>query len=194
VSLRGRCVAAAAGVGLLVVTGFPACSSTPRGPYAPLSASARDPAEARRLTLLAAGQPADQNAAAERLLRQALGHDLYHGPAHNNLGVLYLAQGKLYEAAGEFEWARKLMPGHPDPRLNLGLVLEQAGRSDEAIASYQAALEVYPGHLPSVQALARAQLRHGRSDAQTAALLDDICLRGDPVWRAWAQAQRLRPH
>jgi hypothetical protein len=51
---------------------------------------------------------------------EALSADLFFGLAHNNLGVLYLKEDKLYEAANEFEWARKLMPGHPDPRMNLG--------------------------------------------------------------------------
>jgi len=50
-------------------------------------------------------------AEAETLLRRALTADLYHGPAHNNLGVLYLTQGKLFEAAGEFEWARGELAG-----------------------------------------------------------------------------------
>jgi Flp pilus assembly protein TadD len=92
---------------------------------------------------------------AEAILREALAADLYHGPAHNNLGVVYLRQGRLYEAANEFEWARKLMPGNPDPRFNLALTLERAGRTGEALAMYGTALEVEEGHLPSMQALAR---------------------------------------
>jgi Flp pilus assembly protein TadD len=47
---------------------------------------------------------------AERLLREALTADLWHGPAHNDLGVIHLRRNELYEAASEFEWARKLMP------------------------------------------------------------------------------------
>ena len=71
-----------------------------------------------------------------------------NGPARNNLGVLLLKQGRLYDAASEFEWARKLMPGHPDPRLNLGLTLEQAGRLDGTLDLYATALEVHPDHVP----------------------------------------------
>ena len=41
----------------------------------------------------------------------------------------------LYDAAAEFEWARKLMPGHPDPRLNLAITLERAGREEGATAA-----------------------------------------------------------
>ncbi|HYE02316.1 MAG TPA: tetratricopeptide repeat protein [Phycisphaerales bacterium] len=169
-----------------------ACTHRARETYVPASDSGRSAARAERLTRQAAALADPQSPAAERLLLAALDADRFHGPAHNNLGVIYLAQGKLYEAAGEFEWARKLMPGHPDPRLNLGLVLERAGRVDQAIDSYQAALEVYPGHLPSVQALARAQVRHGLLDEQTPALLDEIALRSDASWQRWARAQRVR--
>lgn len=125
---------------------------------------------------------------AERILREALAADLYHGPAHNNLGYLMLRQGKLYDAANEFEWARKLMPGHPDPRFNLALTLERAGRADEAIAMYGTALEAYPGHLPTVEAIARLQVRSGRPDARTEGFLRDIALRGETEeWRDWAR-------
>ena len=121
------------------------------------------------------------------------GPDLYHGPAHNNLGVLYLNQGKLYEAANEFEWAGKLMPGHPDPRMNLALTLERAGRIDAAADAYATSLEAYPNHIPSMQALARLQLRHSLSNDQTPELLEAIAMRGDSEqWRQWARYQLSR--
>jgi tetratricopeptide (TPR) repeat protein len=161
------------------------------GPYQPADPQRRDSAKAESLTRQAADLIESDPAEAEQLLRQALTADLFHGPAHNNLGVIYLNEGKLYEAAGEFEWARKLMPGHPDPRLNLGLALERGGRVDEALDAYRAALSIAPEHLPTAQALARCQLRHARTDAGTGALLAMIELRGDPTWRAWAADQRM---
>lgn len=172
-----------------------ACSSAPRAtnPYAPMQSAARDTARAEQLNRKAADLLDSDPTQAEQLLREALTADLYHGPAHNNLGVLYLSQGLLYEAAGEFEWARKLLPGHPDPRLNLALTLERAGRVDEALAAYDAALDVYPGHIQTMQALARLQLRSARPDNRTAALLDEIALRGQSEqWRAWAKEQQLK--
>ncbi len=161
------------------------------GPYRPVDPDRRDTAKAEALTRRAADFVDSDPSEAERLLRDALTADLLYGPAHNNLGVIYLNEGRLYEAAGEFEWARKLMPGHPDPRLNLGLALERGGRIDEAMDAYRAALALAPEHLPTVQALARCQLRYGRIDADTAALLAMIELRGDATWRAWAADQRM---
>lgn len=162
-------------------------------PYAPATASARDVRRADALNLEAMTVVEDDEQKAESLLREALTADLYHGPAHNNLGVLYLRQGKLYEAAHEFEWSRKLLPGHPDPRMNLAITLERAGRVDEALAAYESALEVYPGHIGTLQGLTRLQLRRGLSDSQTLGHLQEIALRGDTdAWRNWAQRQISR--
>jgi tetratricopeptide (TPR) repeat protein len=163
------------------------------GPYSPLSEADRDGTKATKLTREAADCIDKDPQKAEKLLREALNADLYHGPAHNNLGVVYLAQGKLYEAAGEFEWARKLMPGHPDPRMNLAFTLETAGRTDDALVTYASALEVYPDYLPTMQALARAQLRAGKPDDSTAHYLDEIVMRGETQeWKDWARAQQTR--
>lgn len=157
-------------------------------PYATPSEESRSPLEAERLTMKAAQLIGVDDDAAERLLRDALTADLYHGPAHNNLGVVYLNKGKLYEAANEFEWARKLMPGHPDPRMNLALTLERAGRVNQALATYETALEVFPGHIPTMQALTRLQLRTRRTDDRTREYLEEIALRGsDTEWRDWAK-------
>lgn len=174
--------------------GLCACAgSRPDGPYTPISEAMRDTAAAQRLNHEAAPLISTDPARAEALLRRALNADLYYGPAHNNLGVLFLQQGRLYEAAGEFEWARKLMPGNPDPRMNLALVLERAGRTDDALSAYAAALEVRPEHIQSIQALARLQLRFGRADERTAGLLDEIAVRGETErWRDWARGQRIR--
>lgn len=164
------------------------------GQYQPASEAGRNPIEALRLTAEAVGVMASNPARAEELLRQALAADLFHGPAHNNLGVLLLnaSPPKLYEAAHEFEWAGKLMPGHPDPQHNLAMTLEAAARYDDAIASYRLALEARPGHLPSLQGLTSLQLRLEKTDDATAAALKTISMQGTtPEWREWA-AGRVR--
>ena len=158
--------------------------------YTGLTEQSRRPDEAARLTHEALSQFDEDPERAERLLREALAADLYHGPAHNNLGVLFLQRGDLYAAANEFEWARKLMPGHPDPRVNLALTLERAGRYDDAIDSYESALEVYPGHVPSTQGLLRLQIRYDRLNGETVRMLEEIAIGGQTAeWREWAKRE-----
>jgi len=101
-----------------------------------------------------------------------------------------LHKGLLYEAASEFEWARKLMPGHPDPRMNLALTLERAGRIDEALATYDTALEVFATHVPTMQALCRLRVRTNQVDDRTLQYLRQIALEGENAqWRSWAHEQ-----
>ena len=169
------------------------CAMRSGSPYQTPQAVNRNSLRAQELTREAAELLDRDPQKAERLLREALTADLYYGPGHNNLGVIYLKQDQLYEAANEFEWARKLMPGHPDPRMNLALTLERAGRIEEALATYDTALEVYPNHLPTMQALCRCQLRHNRSDDRTGDFLNEIALRGETQeWRVWARQQMTR--
>ncbi len=127
------------GAGLVVCLGalIASCRSTQPTAYTPPQEEARDTAKAERLTREAADMIYSDPERAESLLREALAADIFHGPAHNDLGVVFLERGELYEAAHEFEWARKLMPGHPDPRINLALVMEgkrpavPSGRGDD---------------------------------------------------------------
>lgn len=172
----------------------PGCTSGDhaRGPYRP-GAVERDIARAEDLYQQARPLRASQPERAEELLRQALTADLYHGPAHNDLGVLLLQQERLYQAAREFAWARKLMPGHPDPRVNLAIALERGRKHQEALAAARAALEVRPGHLPAHQAIAVIQCRNGLADADTAGHLAAIVERSaDADWRRWAETWRLK--
>lgn len=157
-----------------------------RSPYAANGEQQRDPQRARELYAEAVRVGPGDPVEAERLLRAALAADIYLGPAHNNLGALLLERGLLYEAANEFEWARKLMPGHPSPRVNLAMTLERAGKTDLALEAYDAALAVYDGHLPAIQGKARLQVLAGRADRETVAALEEIALRGDEEWRRWA--------
>ncbi len=164
-------------------------SNAPLTAYNAPAESARNPVEADRLSRQAA-DAIDRGELdhAEELLRRALAHDLYWGPAHNNLGIVFLERGQFYEAANEFEWARKLMPSEPDPRVNLGICLERAGRIDDAMTSFDAALQVSPEHLPAIQGAALLAVRLRREEPRLAAWLDTIALRGDERWLQWARA------
>lgn len=131
---------------------------------------------------------------AEKHLRRAIAYDGFHGPAHNDLGVLMLARGRLYEAARAFETARKNMPEHPDPRHNLALVLERGGKHKEALAACEAALEVREDFLPAIQTMAWIQVRHGiDGERETVELLRTVMARSDRErWRTWAEQHYLK--
>ena len=173
------------------------CASSPRPPrasppYITPSEASRDTVAAQRLHQEAARLMDSDPVRAEELLRESLAADLFFGPAHNNLGVLFLSRGQLFEAASELEWACKLMPGQPDPRVNLALTLESAGRTDGALDAYATALAVSPGYLPAIQGLASLQLRTGTADHRTPELLEQIAMRGDETWQQWALGHMQR--
>ena len=130
---------------------------------------------------------------AEPLLRRAIEEDPNYGPAHNNLGIIYYHNERLYEAAWEFQNAIKLMPGQPQPQNNLGLVLESALRLQEAEKAYQEAHDLEPSNPEYAGNLARLRLRLGEHDEQTRKLLE-IVVMGDtrPDWLEWARFNLAR--
>lgn len=182
----------------VVLLGLVGCGGSPRGPYVSTGEQLRDPALAeqryREAVALLADKPSDDDRAeAEQLFRAALGFDLYHGPAHNNLGVLLLNQDRLYDAAEEFEWARKLLPGNPEPRVNMAIALERGGKHVEAIEAAKTALEVAPGNLAAMQTIALVQVREGMQDTATPGLLAQIRQRSDDAkWTNWSCMQEAR--
>jgi len=176
----------------LFLVALAACRAAPVGPYTALGEGSRSTTEAEKLNRRGADLIQSDPAEAEVLLREALTKDLFFGPAHNNLGVVYLAQGKLYEAANEFEWARKLLPGNPDPRINLALCMERAGRTEEARQAYDSALEVAPESLAAMQGAAVLVVRSGQPEPRLDSWLARIALESeDAGWRAWAQARNI---
>jgi Tfp pilus assembly protein PilF len=175
----------------LLVLALAACRTTASvSPYAPPTAGDRETTHAEKLSREAADLVGTNPEKAEAMLREALTLDLFFGPAHNNLGVIFLGQHKLYEAAHEFEWARKLMPGQADPRVNLALTLEQAGRIGEAMDNYRAALEVAPEDIGAIQGIASLAVRSSLKEPALDRWLDVIALRGESEdWRTWARAR-----
>lgn len=174
---------------LVIIGALAACRST-IGPYSTPTEVSRDTTAAEKLSREAADLIDSDPAKAEAILREALTKDLFYGPAHNNLGVVFLKQDKLYEAANEFEWARKLLPDSADPRVNLGIAMERAGRGNEAFRAYEAALEVAPGNIAAMQGAAAHVIRDRGTDPRLASWLGEVSLRGESAaWRDWALAQ-----
>ena len=174
---------------MLVAAG---CSSTRGGrAYDLYEAAPAEPGDAvaarvdheRALAELDAGD----EAAAEAALRRALAADVMFGPAHNTLGTLFYRQGRLYEAAWEFQYAAKLMPGRAEPLNNLGLVFERVGKLGDAEASYGRALDLEPDNVEVLGNFARARHRQGDESPEMAELLRRL-IRLDlrPQWLDWA--------
>lgn len=149
----------------------------------------RDTALARRENEQATRLLADgRYETAEKHLKNALAADITYGPAHNNLGKVYYHQSKLYQAAWEFQYAAKLMPGQPEPRNNLGLVLESVGRLDEAADLYGEAYAMEPDNAQFIGNLARARVQRGDQGSLTRELLSKLIMTDSrPEWVEWAR-------
>lgn len=175
---------------------FSACTARDvASPYAEQGQIKRNPARSQELHAAALRVIDHDPTEAKRLLKEALAEDLFNGLAHNNLGVLHLKADppNLYEAANEFEWAAKLLPGQPDPRHNRALVLELAGQINEAYVSYESALEVAPQYMPTIQARASLAIRLGHDADALRPLLNEISVRGTTEsWRQWAKKQLVQ--
>lgn len=132
-------------------------------------------------------------AAAERKFREAIEHDLYYAPAHNNLGLTLLRSRRYYEAAWEFEYAAKLTPHAVEPRANLGLVYEGVGQLDRAVTEYEKAAEIDAHDASVMRHLARAYVKANRKDEGLKKLLDRLVLTpGNEQWDQWVRGQLIR--
>lgn len=133
-----------------------------------------------------AGLGDDEGAVAEAELAVAM-RTATLGPDHpitaaasRNLGALYLAQGRLYEALARFDhayavWADSVGGAHPrvaDLAVQRGLALWAIGQADEAVASLEEGLAgptksargEHPWTLRALAALGRVLLAIGRVD------------------------------
>ena len=127
-------------------------------------------------------------AEAEELFRQSLAEDIDYGPAHNNLGQVYLGRNDLYQAAWEFEFASNLMPERPECLVNLGLVYERANRLQDAVVYYESALEVQPNHVAAIANLARVYMKMESDSSRTRELLRQLVMMDQrPRWNRWAR-------
>jgi protein O-GlcNAc transferase len=83
-------------------------------------------------------------ARASALITQALSHNVANPAAHNNLGNVRKAQGKLDEAMRSYLEALALQPDYADALCNLASVFQARGRLDKAASCYRRALSVAP--------------------------------------------------
>lgn len=79
---------------------------------------------------------------AEEAFRDAIQLDFHYAAGHNNLGLVLLKQGKLYEAATELRMAGTLEPRATQPSMNLAFLYERIGWEREAALQRERALDV----------------------------------------------------
>ena len=117
--------------------------------------------QALNLAGVAYFQLGDQRRALKHL-RQAVAGGSADVDAHNNLGNVLKAAGRLDEAETAYRRALEIRPDYADAHYNLGILLEAMGRPSEAEAAYQNALDATPGfvlarfnHANTLKALGR---------------------------------------
>jgi len=124
---------------------------------------------------------------------RAIALDPCHGAAHNDLGVVYYKQGRLYDAAVEFDDAAKNTVDRHEPFYNLGTVFEDAGQLRKAAEAYQNALRIAPGEVWVMENLARTYVKLNTNHQESTQLLEDLLLKEEREdWRHWIKTQLYR--
>jgi len=104
-------------------------------------------------------------AAAEALLRRALGANPRLFPAYLALADLYEKAGRKAEAAGAYRRLLALRPGDARGHLGLGRLAEEAGREERAIYRYERALAADPASFLAHFRLGLIRRRRGQAEA-----------------------------
>lgn len=101
---------------------------------------------------------------AETLYRVTLQKNPGCWMAHDNLGVILVAQGRLDEAIDHYHEALKLRPSNPRSHYDLGIALRRKGQTDDAIHEYQEALRLRPNYQKAHNNLGNILLQTGQID------------------------------
>jgi Flp pilus assembly protein TadD len=91
--------------------------------------------------------------------------------AHYNYGMALDAQGRLEDAANEYEAALKIMPTAPEAHFQLGRVLDRQGKSDLAVEHFTAVTRLRPDEGSAYLQLGQVLLKRGDFPAARSALL-----------------------
>lgn len=115
------------------------------------------------------------------------------GAGWNNLGLVFMKQGKAMEAAEAFKQAADRLPGDPRPYENLGLVYGERSHAEESMKYYLLSLERDPNWLASLRGLSVQTRKLGVADHTIMDALDRaVMLDNDPQWRPVLERERMR--
>ena len=98
---------------------------------------------------------------------------------HNNLGVVFIEQGRFAEAIPHFTKALQIRPKDVKAQINLAVCLAHQGDLQEAIEHYQTALELEPEHAGAHNNLGNVLLVQGRVDEAAAEFSKALKINGD---------------
>jgi Tfp pilus assembly protein PilF len=99
----------------------------------------------------------------ETLWRTTLAWNPNSSLAHNNLGNIFLQNGRVDEAMKQFQKALEIEPRYAQAHNNLGIVLFQKGQVDEAMAHFQKALAIQPNNAEIYNNFGNALLGKGEA-------------------------------
>lgn len=114
-------------------------------------------------------------------LKRALSDPNYsrHALAYTNLGLAYLEQGALRQAAAQLLTALEYQPGLPEAHHNLGLVYVRLGEYEPAIQEFREAIRFRPSYVEAHASLGNALLKTGRTEEARTAFEQVVALEPD---------------
>ena len=101
-------------------------------------------------------------AGSESLFRHALAVTTDNWTAHNNLGGLFVGEGRAGEAIPQFEETIRIRPGFAEGHYNLALALAKTGRLPQSIDQYGEALRLKPDYQEARYNFGNALMHAGR--------------------------------
>lgn len=99
----------------------------------------------------------------ETLFRHALAVTTNNDVAENNLGIVFLRQGKLDEAISLLQAAVDLRPDNSPAHENLAKALLQQGRVADALVHYKKLLELQPDNIEVHNIIGTVLIQQGRA-------------------------------
>src|SRR5262245_31574305 len=100
---------------------------------------------------------------ARDLFQKAIATDKTSPNGYNQLGLLYLDEGKWDEAADNFNLAIKYSPEWSNYHYNLGVALRRAGKPEQAKPAFEKAIALYQSHAGSRAALDELDQSHPKA-------------------------------
>jgi tetratricopeptide (TPR) repeat protein len=98
----------------------------------------------------------------EMLWRDTIAKNPQSWMAHNNLGVVLRASGKIDEAIAHCEQALRIKPDLAEAHYNLGNIFLQEGKVSDAEGEFEQALRIWPDYYKAHDNLGNALVRLGK--------------------------------